>query len=88
MIAPRQKADSTSVCPECHGRGSKVLVTRNIDGRHYRRRRCFECGLRWTTWEVSQDEWREFTQWRDGQSRVAKAKALLSRERRRAERES
>lgn len=43
-----------SACPECHTFSSKVIDTRKQPetGWTVRRRECYECTHRWTTYEV------------------------------------
>jgi transcriptional regulator NrdR family protein len=41
-------------CPACKGR-SKVLDSRPHDDHLRRRRKCLECGHRWTTHEIDAD---------------------------------
>ena len=43
-----------SACPECHTFNSKVIDSRKQmeTGWTMRRRECYECGHRWTTYEV------------------------------------
>jgi len=49
----RLEAELRVTCPGCGGQASQVLETRGrltLDG-VYRRRRCGECGHRFSTWE-------------------------------------
>lgn len=44
-------------CPECGTVDDRVVDSRvSDDGRRFRRRECLDCGARWNTWEVTQEE--------------------------------
>jgi len=48
-------------CPRCLAfNNSKVLDSRPKENNIYRRRKCLECGQRWTTFELSFKEIRDF----------------------------
>ena len=38
-------------CSECNSDNDAVMDSRKIIGRVWRRRKCLDCGNKWTTWE-------------------------------------
>jgi transcriptional repressor NrdR len=59
-------------CLKCKSHESYVIDSRPREATVYRRRRCEECGYRWSTTEVPQDQYEKFGQ-------VAKALRSLDR---------
>lgn len=61
-ISARVKLGSALVCPSCDHRGAAVADSRvSEDSKFIRRRRiCLGCEHRWTTYEISQDQYYEF----------------------------
>lgn len=43
------------LCKSCKGK-SKVVDTREVSGGVRRRRKCLQCGRRWSSWEVEVEE--------------------------------
>lgn len=40
-------------CPHCGAEGNHVVETKSVEKFLRRRRECYKCGKRWTTYEVS-----------------------------------
>jgi transcriptional repressor NrdR len=48
-------------CPQCKGEQFGVVDTRPSYGNtQKRRRKCFDCDHRWTTYEITDDEMKEY----------------------------
>lgn len=47
------------ICPLCKSENNKVIDSRNRDNRIYRRRKCLDCNIPFTTYEISDDDLRD-----------------------------
>lgn len=48
-------------CPECVSTDVKVIDSRcSPEGSYRRRRKCNACGHRWSTYEITQEDWAKF----------------------------
>lgn len=63
------------LCPECESRSS-CEKRRPLGGSSavYRRRECVACGHRWSTYEISEDEWRA---WRGVRAALRRLRGVL-----------
>lgn len=75
-ISAKVKLGSALVCPSCNHRGAAVADSRVSEGGKFIRRRriCLGCEHRWTTHEISQEQYYEFIELQ----RVMKRIALLA----------
>lgn len=46
-------------CPMCNAYGLAIAASRPYEGTIRRRRKCLNCGYRFTTYEISEEEYRK-----------------------------
>jgi|HubBroStandDraft_1064217.scaffolds.fasta_scaffold09768_3 transcriptional regulator NrdR family protein len=54
-MGSRHPTNTLDRCPRCKATGNTVVDSRPFASGRRRRRRCFECGYRWTTQEIEGD---------------------------------
>lgn len=59
----RELPSASSMCPECESKLVAVIETRSSHGRVKRRRECKDCLRRWTTYEITAEEFDNFERW-------------------------